>query len=252
MAFKKFPAPLRKAVRDWYFKVYRLNVTFDERGILQEMPPELQEECAMFLKTDVISKVPFLRGASRPALTMLCTRMYPRVVGAGSNVISRGDIVQDCFIIENGEVIVERHDGNAPTTLRDGFFFGEFALLHGDWTSDITVRATRTTDLVVLPKDAMDEVLEQHPAFAVHVHEKLLNPSAAFAPERVSFLVKKKKKKNSETSGQVHGAQFSPLQRGIAIATMVRFFRRTMALPAKERAARQRTRKARRESIANV
>ena len=125
----------------------------------------------MFLKTDVISKVPFLRGASRPALTMLCTRMYPRVVGAGSNVISRGDIVQDCFIIENGEVIVERHDGNAPTTLRDGFFFGEFALLHGDWTSDITVRATRTTDLVVLPKDAMDEVLEQHPAFAVQSGE---------------------------------------------------------------------------------
>ena len=167
---------------------------------------------------------------------MLCLAMYPLVVGAGSYVVQRGDTTDNCFIIDTGEVTLDRHDGTTPTELREGFFFGEHALLHGGWECDYSVRAVKTTQLLVLTKHALDAVLEKYPSFAVHVHEKLLKRQAAMAPERVSFLIKKKPKKDGDGEG---AAAFSPLQRGIALATVIRFFKSVLARPREERMERR-------------
>ena len=167
MDYKRFPSYLRKSVRQFYNTIWKSNVVFDERAILLDLSPELRHEVAMFLKGHLISKVPFLRSASDAVVSSLVHRLHPEVVGKGDTIIRAGEAADCMFIIDTGEVVSKRLTGNPrkeqKTLMHDGMFFGELALLKEGTKRFETVRATRTTELMILSKKDLDLVLKEHP-----------------------------------------------------------------------------------------
>ena len=74
------------------------------------------------------------------------------------------------FIAKGGVDIINEESGKVLTTLHEGSFFGEMALVD-DGLRTASARAASFCDLYTLGKDAFEMVLEHHPAFARSVKE---------------------------------------------------------------------------------
>jgi len=64
--------------------------------------------------------------------------------------------------------VISREGTSVYTTLRDGDFFGEIALLLGKPRS-ASVRSKEYCDLYVLDKDSFTQIIADHQDFAAHI-----------------------------------------------------------------------------------
>src|SRR5919204_4918936 len=118
-----------------------------------------------------------------PAFASLDDATLVRVVGASANLFwSAGGLVFEqgtpsdaLYIVLSGEVgIYDVADGDESELARigPGDFFGEFSiLLHTTHTK--TARATEDTELMVLPKESLQELLATNPAVGEHFRRKV-------------------------------------------------------------------------------
>jgi voltage-gated potassium channel len=76
------------------------------------------------------------------------------------------------YFISRGTVEIIAPDGaTVLTTLTDGQFFGELALLFSQ-PRTANVRAVNYCDLYTLDKDTFDLVLTRYPEFAAHIKKE--------------------------------------------------------------------------------
>lgn len=182
MRHHKFPRMLRQKVRHHYTCIWDRQILFNEDSILDDLPFAIRQDVAIFLRRDLILKVPFLRNAPLNMVFDLVSRLHLLVVGAGSIIIEVGDNGREMFIIDKGEVevtlptktlsLLSEHLPGATVTLGEGDFFGEKALLQ-HCVRTATVKATRACELLVLHATDLGDVLEKNPVFAKHVIESL-------------------------------------------------------------------------------
>lgn len=194
MRHHKFPRLLRQKVRHHYSCIWDRQILFNEDAILEELPFTIRQDVAIFLRKDLILKVPFLRNAPMHLVFDLVSRLHLMVVGAGSIIIEVGDNGAEMFIIDKGEVEVNiptRKSANVlrvsvlpSVTLGEGDFFGEKALL-SQCVRTATVKATRACELLVLHAMDLGAVLEKSPTFAKDVIEclRLRDRDQAYDPE---------------------------------------------------------------------
>jgi CRP-like cAMP-binding protein len=118
-----------------------------------------------------------------PAFANLADDAVLRVVGASSNlawraggvVFERGTPGDALYIVLSGEVaILDDIDGEEVelTRVAPGEFFGEFSLLT-DSTHSMTARASEDSELMVLPKETFQELLECEPELDDYFRRKL-------------------------------------------------------------------------------
>ena len=118
------------------------------------------------LRRSLISKVPFLRGASNQLLLDVSQNLRPRVLKAGDVVFRSGTRGKEMFFVNHGSLSVLSPDGKTTlATLGDGDFFGEIALLH-EQPRMATVKALAYCEVYVLDKTGFDTVMADHPEFA--------------------------------------------------------------------------------------
>jgi len=169
MRSRDIPPALQRKIRDYYGYVWEHRLGYDESSIVQGLPPGLLVEVSLFLKRDIIQKVPFLRGASDDLIKEIALVMQPVVYTPGDVICAAGAAAADMFFIGRGRCDVLGEDGHAViATLRDGEFFGEVALLEHRPRS-ATVRAATYCDLYRLGKEDFDRVIARFPEFAAHV-----------------------------------------------------------------------------------
>ena len=88
-----------------------------------------------------------------------------RIVKAGEAVVRQGDPGHSMFIISSGRVEAAVDKGGRRqviSTLKDGDFFGEMALLAGGARS-ATVTALEGTELLELERDKLDQIFSRYP-----------------------------------------------------------------------------------------
>jgi voltage-gated potassium channel len=169
MKYRRIPPDLQRRIRGYYSYLWEKRLGYDESTIISALPSSLQTDVSLFLKKDIIEKVPIFKGASEEFIRDIALQMRSVVYTPGDYVVRAGDAGRDMYFISRGTLEVVAKDGTTVyTMLRDGDFFGEIALLLNQPRS-ASVRAVDYCDLYRLEKDHFDRVLARYPDFAAHI-----------------------------------------------------------------------------------
>jgi CRP-like cAMP-binding protein/Fe-S-cluster-containing hydrogenase component 2 len=144
----------------------------DLRSLLTSTPSlyaVLQRTYLQRLAEFTLARVPLFHDLSpveRVTLTaLLQNNRYPR----GSVVVEEGSSADALYLLESGQVVIERQ-GQAIATLEDGDFFGEMSLL-SDQPHSATVRTMTQAAILALPADEFHRLLDQQPGLRERCEE---------------------------------------------------------------------------------
>lgn len=169
--YRNIPPHLQKRIRDYYGYLWEKRLGYDEMTIISALPPGLRTDLALFLIRDILVKVPLFQGADESFIRDIATHLRPVVFTPGDYVFKAGDIGHDMFFISRGSLdILSADEKITYTTLSEGAFFGEIALIMST-PRTATVRAAEYCDLYALRKETLDRVLKDHPDIAEHISE---------------------------------------------------------------------------------
>ena len=134
---------------------------------------------------DVLKQSPLFRDGDPVFLEQVIMALKPRQAAAGEQLITRGEIGRELYLIEQGEVDVIDENGVVIKVLTDGDVFGEIGVLMSTRrTAD--VRARTSCDLFVLDKSDFSRILRDNPQFAKAILQVASAFSEAAIPERSS------------------------------------------------------------------
>lgn len=106
------------------------------------------------------------------ALAAVASRMQWVSLPGGATLFRRGDAGRDVYVVVNGRLRATAEDPDGGTRVLEevgrGAAIGEIALLTGE-TRAATVVAVRDCDLVRLPREAFDALVDSHPRAMMHV-----------------------------------------------------------------------------------
>ena len=112
------------------------------------------EAMAVISSTEALSNLPEV------CLVRLAAAAVPRQVGAGEVVVAQGDVGDEFFMIESGELLVTQ-DGHDVRRLGPGDSFGEVALLHSI-PRTATVSAVQPSSLLSLDHEIFVATVTGH------------------------------------------------------------------------------------------
>ena len=95
---------------------------------------------------------------------------YAATAKAGEFIFREGDLTNDLYILEEGQVELIRQEGGTPrivATLGPGELFGELALLE-DQPRDITARAVEDATLLKFDYATLIDLIRENPQVALH------------------------------------------------------------------------------------
>jgi CRP-like cAMP-binding protein len=112
-------------------------------------------------KVDSLRRAPLFADLSKDELQQLARVTEDLEVGEGKVLCREGEPAQEFFVIIEGEVEVTRQ-GRRLSTLSDGDFFGEIALLE-DIPRTATVTAKKPLRFFVLTRQAFWGMVDRNP-----------------------------------------------------------------------------------------
>ena len=171
MRYRNIPPALQRRLNDYYAYLWENRLGYDESAVLADLPDSLRIEVAIFLRRDFIERTPLFQGASHELVRDMALQLRPVVFTPGDFIFRAGQYGHNIYFISRGTVEIIASDGvTVMTTLTDGQFFGELALLFSQ-PRTASVRAVDYCDLYTLDKDTFDHVLANYPEFAAHIKE---------------------------------------------------------------------------------
>ncbi|HET6850290.1 MAG TPA: cyclic nucleotide-binding domain-containing protein, partial [Gaiellales bacterium] len=107
-----------------------------------------------------VRAVPFFAPLPEPTVERIASLLGSATVDAGSVVVRQGDAGDLFYLVETGELVVDR-DGEQLATLGPGEYFGEIALVR-DVPRTATVRAAQDSTLLTLERDEFIAAVTGH------------------------------------------------------------------------------------------
>jgi hypothetical protein len=136
-------------------------------------PPEVAS--VVWLRT-----VDIFRGVPYQLLSELSSRLRPLSVSAGVRVVAEGEDGDELYIVRAGEVTIQPADG-AAARMGPGSVFGESAVLDpAPHKADVV--ATADTDLLVLDRAALLDLMGRRPEVAAGIITMLVRRLRAESP----------------------------------------------------------------------
>jgi CRP-like cAMP-binding protein len=123
------------------------------------------------MEIDELRGLPPFAGISEAGLERVAAYAAELSVDAGQVLALPEDPGSGMYVICDGTVAVELRSGSL--TLGPGDFFGELALLVDDGTRVARVRATSPVRCVSIPREDFLALVEEEPAFALHLLREL-------------------------------------------------------------------------------
>ncbi|MEZ4448674.1 MAG: mechanosensitive ion channel family protein [Nannocystaceae bacterium] len=147
-------------------RVYEQSASEEKRHALAEMESH----------RDALARLDFLAPLPTELLDHLAELVHTRLYTAGEFVFRQGEAGDELYIIQSGEVAIS-FDTSAGTSveltrLGPGKFFGEMSMLT-DSRRHANVRATMESELLVVGKAALGQILERSPALADTIRKAL-------------------------------------------------------------------------------
>ena len=127
----------------------------------------LKKFCRQRMLSNLMNQAPIFAPFNRSDRRDLVQKFRARDVGKGDVLVKEGNISDGLYVVLSGEVAVEAK-GQRIATLKEGQVFGEMSLLTRT-PAAATVRATRHTSLLRLPKQDFDGLILSHPQVLEHV-----------------------------------------------------------------------------------
>ena len=122
----------------------------------------------------VIGRLPLFREVSPAQLAGVAAAAREVHLSSGERIVQRWDYGRDFFVIMEGSAVVDR-DGEELDILGEGDYFGELAAL--DWGAGFgyprlaSVTATTPVTLLVMPGEALNELLRESPEVAERIQD---------------------------------------------------------------------------------
>jgi hypothetical protein len=117
------------------------------------------------ISEEVLKKVSIFASGDPLFLSQVSLALRPMQVAAGEQIIRKGDMGREMYLLARGEVEVLDDAGAVVKTLKDGDVFGEIAILLSR-PRTASVRAKTSCDLFVLDKSDFRRILRDHQQFA--------------------------------------------------------------------------------------
>ena len=168
------PKELHTKMRGYYDHKYPDEKVINSAVVLEDLPPPLQAEMALFMHREVIKVCPLLRNAPR-AVSASIVRHGKLTSGAVGDVLTRaGESPRDIYFMKNGTCDVfmmensseQTVDGHYKTVKVDqvqtGDIFGDMAVLQMA-ASNITITCTTDVEFLIVPRQDFLNALSDHP-----------------------------------------------------------------------------------------
>lgn len=169
MNYRRIPRALQARVREYHAHVWDQRLGYEESNFLDALPSGLMTEVTLYLRHDIIQKVPFLHDASEDLVRELALSLRQVIVTPGEYIFRLGEHGNAMYFISEGKVEVTGKDGTEViATLGEGDFFGEMALLLNR-PRTASVRSVGYSDLYMLDKETFDRIISHYPQFASHI-----------------------------------------------------------------------------------
>jgi voltage-gated potassium channel len=169
--YRELHPELESRVRDYYTYLWKKRLGFDESSFLADLPKNLKTNVALYLKKDVVEKIPLFKGADHKFIEEIAIFLKPLILTPGDFVFEVGDEGREMYFIVKGDLKVLSKEGKLLTVLSDGDFFGEVALFKNE-PRNATIEAVGYCDLYILEKKEFDQVLLKFPDIAQQIEEK--------------------------------------------------------------------------------
>ncbi|XP_078259036.1 LOW QUALITY PROTEIN: cyclic nucleotide-gated channel alpha-4-like [Rhinoraja longicauda] len=180
------PAALRERAARWCRHVCAHGRAVDEEGALRLLPERLHARLAAHVRAPALARVRLFGGSGAGAgasgegsglLERLAPRLRPQALAPGDTVCRRGDVGRHMYLVRDGSLAVIGPGGLPIATLHAGSYFGEISVLHipGNKSGNrrtATIQSVGYSDLLVLSKEDLAEVLLEFPEARQDLEEK--------------------------------------------------------------------------------
>src|SRR5438876_4198437 len=122
--------------------------------------------------TDTLGAIPLFAGLRPPELEALAQRVRQRRYKENEAIFHRDDPGAALYVILSGRVKIHNEGADGTdiiiTVFKSGDFFGEISLLDGsERSADATTM--EPTELLMLTRGDLEEVIERHPRIAINM-----------------------------------------------------------------------------------
>ena len=165
MEMTHLPSQLRRRIRKYCLFRRDGAQHQNEQEIWNFLSPSLRLEAALHQYLPILEQVPYFSKTSSHFVSELACHLTQIVYGPNEVLIAQGTRERIMFILNKGRVQVEKKTksrGIRVTSLADGSYFGEQALLFGTYRQE-TVRSLSFCNVCALKKEDVDSVLEKYP-----------------------------------------------------------------------------------------
>lgn len=114
-------------------------------------------------KEDRLKKLPLFKGADGKAIDFLAQAADEVTVSTGQVLIQQGHRNTVVYVLESGSATVEI-DGNEVATIPAGEFVGELSYFNNK-PSSATVKVAADAEVLVIPHNAFEQIMDDNPAF---------------------------------------------------------------------------------------
>ncbi|CAG0883505.1 unnamed protein product [Cyprideis torosa] len=134
---------------------------------------KLKAEIAIHVHLDTLKRVEIFQNTEAGFLCELVLRLRPVLFSPGDFICRKGEVGKEMYIVNRGRLQVVADDGKTVlATLKPGSYFGEISILNMGPAGNrrtASVRSVGYSDLFVLSKQAMWDVLKEYPAARVRL-----------------------------------------------------------------------------------
>ncbi|UYV81774.1 CNGA2 [Cordylochernes scorpioides] len=169
LEFRKVSEELEHRVIKWFEYLWTNKQSLDEQTVTGILPDNLKAEIAINVHLDTLRRVSLFQDCEPGLLAELVLKLQLQVFSPGDYICRKGDVGKEMYIVKKGKLNVVADDGKTIfVTLSDGSVFGELSILNISGTKTgnrrtANVRSVGYSDLFVLAKDCLWEVLEDYP-----------------------------------------------------------------------------------------
>ncbi|XP_076035260.1 cyclic nucleotide-gated channel alpha-3-like [Oratosquilla oratoria] len=173
MRIRRVPKRLQAKVIKWFDYLWLTQKSSDEEKSVSCLPDKLKAEIAIHVHLDTLKRVEIFQNTEAGFLCELVLRLRPVLFSPGDYICRKGEVGKEMYIVNRGRLQVVADNGKTMlATLKAGSYFGEISILNMGTAGNrrtASVRSVGYSDLFVLSKKDMWDVLKEYPAARVRL-----------------------------------------------------------------------------------
>ena len=170
LGYHQLPSYLRRRVIEYNRYLWDAKRGYNDAELLESLPVGLRTQILLHIHGRGLSQVPLFREAGPELLREIVLELKPLLACPGEEIFKIGEPAEGMYFIERGQIAILNASGATISTLNEGTFFGEMALVHNRQRS-ASARAVAYTELYMLDRSSFNLAMERHPEFAKTMKE---------------------------------------------------------------------------------